>query len=165
MANDVLKIRPPQEVALPRSLSEHFTLEEMTLSQTAAREGIDNKPSPEIVKNLKETCALLEAVRKALGGVPVLISSGYRSAALNKAVGGSKTSAHMEGFAADFTAPAFGTPLQVARAISASGIAYDQLIHEFAVWVHIGLRKGAPRKEDLSIFSGTGYLKGLRGKP
>lgn len=147
------------------NLTEHFTLEEMTLSQAAARAGMDNTPSPTIVKNLKETCALLEAVRKVLGGVPILISSGYRSPALNKAIGGSKTSAHMEGFAADFTAPAFGTPLQVARAISASGLAYDQLIHEFGVWVHIGLRAGALRKEDLSIFSGTGYLKGLRSKP
>ncbi len=165
MTRDALKTQTPQEVTLPRFLSEHFTLEEMILSQTAARRGIDNKPTPEIVKNLKETCALLEAVRIALGGVPILISSGYRSPALNKAVGGSKTSAHMEGFAADFTAPAFGTPLQVARAISAAGIAYDQLIHEFGVWVHIGLRAGALRKEDLSIFSGTGYLPGLRGKP
>jgi len=71
----------------------------------------------------------------------------------------------MDGFTADFTAPAFGTPLQVARAISASGIAYDQLIHEFGVWVHIGLRAGTLRKEDLSIFTGTGYIEGLRSKP
>lgn len=53
MTKDVLKIHPPQEVALPSLLSPHFTLEEMTLSQTAARDGIGNKPSPGIVKNLK----------------------------------------------------------------------------------------------------------------
>jgi len=59
MTKDVLKIHPPQEVALPSLLSPHFTLsphfalEEMTLSQTAARDGIDNKPSPGIVKSLK----------------------------------------------------------------------------------------------------------------
>lgn len=149
-----------------KRLTEHFTLEEMTISQTAARAGIDNTPSAAIVRNLRQTCEMLEAVRTTLGGAPILISSGYRSPALNKAVGGSKNSAHLEGLAADFTAPAFGTPFQIARAIAASSLAYDQLIHEFGVWVHLGLRQGAlPRRENLSIFTGTGYLPGLRNGP
>lgn len=137
----------------------------MILSQTAAREGIDNKPAPDIVKNLRVTCELLEHVRTLLGNVPIVVSSGYRSPALNKAVGGSKNSAHMQGFAVDFTAPAFGTPLQIARAISGSDLVYDQLIHEFGVWVHLGLSAGTPRREDLSIFTAGKFLPGLRSKP
>ena len=135
----------------------------MVLSQTAARKDIDNTPTPEIVANLRLTVATLEEIRTLLG-VPILVSSGYRSPALNKAVGGSKSSAHMQGLAADFTAPGFGTVLQVARKIAASDIAYDQLIYEFGSWVHIGLGTGAFRQQDLSIFTGTGYLPGIIGK-
>jgi len=136
----------------------------MVISQTAARMGIDNTPTPEILKNLRIMAAKLEEIRSLLG-VPVLVSSGYRCPALNKAVGGSKGSAHMLGLAADITAPSFGTVLQTARKIAASGIEYDQLIYEFVSWVHIGLSGGAPRRENLSIFQGTGYLRGLMSKP
>lgn len=149
---------------MPKQLSDHFSLEEMVFSQTAARKGIDNIPTPGIVANLRVLCATLEEVRELLG-VPLLISSGYRSPALNKAVGGAKGSAHMLGLAADFTAPAFGTVLQVAKKIAASGIVYDQVIHEFTSWVHLGLSKDPPRKQNLSIFTGTGYLPGLISKP
>jgi hypothetical protein len=135
----------------------------MTLSQTAARKGIDNTATPEIVANLKRVAATLEEVR-ALLGAPILVSSGYRSPALNKAIGGSPTSAHMHGLAADFTAPGFGTVLQVARKISASTIAYDQLIYEFGTWVHIGLSSDGLRQQDLSFF-GTSYIPGIVTKP
>ena len=145
---------------MPRKLSEHFTLEEMILSQTAARKDIDNTPTPAIVANLRLTVATLEEIRTLLG-VPILVSSGYRSPALNKAVGGSKISAHMQGLAADFTAPGFGTVLQVARKIAASEIAYDQLIYEFGSWVHIGLSTEPLRQQNLSIFTGTGFLPGI----
>jgi zinc D-Ala-D-Ala carboxypeptidase len=152
---------------MPKNLSEHFTLEEFVVSQTAARKGIDNTPSADIVRNLRRLAAILEDVRSLLGGVFIMISSGYRSPALNAAVGGSKKSAHMIGLAVDFTAPSFGTVIQVARKISGSDISYDQLIHEYGSWVHIGLaNKGVePRKQNLSIFKGTGYLKGIVGKP
>lgn len=152
---------------MPTVLSEHFTLEEMILSQTAAREGIDNTPSPAIVENLRRLAAVLEEVRALLGGTAVLVSSGYRSSALNKAIGGAQKSAHMSGLAADFTAPRFGTVIEVARRIAASSIVYDQLIHEYATWVHIGLSETgvAPRRQNLSIFKGTGYLNGILDKP
>jgi hypothetical protein len=152
---------------MPRSLTEHFTLDELVLSQTAARNGIDNTPPADVVRNLRRLAAALEDVRTLLGDVPILISSGYRSPALNKAVGGAKNSAHMVGLAADFTAPGFGTVMQVARAIATSEMPYDQVIHEFGTWVHMSLAvdDSEPRGERLSIFTGTGYLRGIVGRP
>jgi zinc D-Ala-D-Ala carboxypeptidase len=141
-------------------LSEHFTLEELVFSQTAARKGIDNAPSITIVSNLRILAAKLDEIRGILG-VPLLISSGYRCGALNRAVGGTAASAHIAGLAADFTAPGFGSVLEVARAISASDIAYDQLIYEFGAWVHLGLGPEPLRRQDLSIFRGSDYFAGI----
>lgn len=149
---------------MPTHLSAHFTLDELIASQTAARQGIDNQPSSEIVTNLTRLAQTLEEVRNVLGGNSILISSGYRSPALNVAIGGSRTSVHVRGLAADFTCPKFGSFLETAKAIEASNILYDQLIYEYATWVHIGLAvDGAtPRREELSIFRGTDYLPGIR---
>jgi len=120
-------------------LSPHFSLEELTFSSTAVRLGIDNTPPPEIVANLTQACSLFEQVR-ALLGVPMHTDSGYRCPALNAAVGGVPTSAHTLGWALDFTAPLFGTPLDIVRKIVASQMAtqmkWDQLIQE-GTWVHI----------------------------
>ena len=148
---------------MARHLSRHFTLDELIASQTAARHGIDNTPPPGVVRNLRRLAALLEKIRKLLGGTPILVSSGYRCAALNAAVGGARASAHMAGLAADFTAPDYGSVVQVARRIAESNLRYDQLIHEYGAWVHIGLApgRGKPRRQNLSIFKGTGYLKGI----
>jgi len=150
-----------------RRLSRHFTLEELIVSQAAARRGIDNMPSPEIIRNLRRLAALLEKIRALLGGTPILVSSAYRCPELNTAVGGSKASAHMAGLAADFTAPGYGDVYQVARKISQSKIRYDQLIHEYGAWIHIGLVPGRRklRRQNLSIFKGTGYLDGIITKP
>lgn len=145
-------------------LTTHFSLAEMIASQTAARLGIDNTPPPDIIKNLRRTATMLEEIRQILG-CPIIVSSGYRCQALNKAVKGSKNSAHMVGLAADFTAPGFGNPFQVAKKIAAWGVEYDQLIHEFGTWVHVGLGDGPPRRQALSIFSGTGYLPGILIRP
>src|SRR5687767_12880711 len=105
-----------------RHLSRHFTLEELVASQTATRRGIDNTPAPAVVRNLRKLAVLLERVRVLLDWAPILVSSGYRCPALNVAVGGSKNSAHMAGLAADFTAPEYGTVLQVARRIAQSSL-------------------------------------------
>ncbi len=119
-------------------LTDHFTLEELTASQIAARSHIDNTPPGEAMVNLQKLAAMLEEVR-ALLGHPLIISSGYRSPALNAAVGSATTSHHLLGGAADFTCPAFGSPLAVARKIADSGIPFGQLIHEFGAWVHISI--------------------------
>lgn len=119
------------------NLSPHFTLEEFTESQTAGRKGINNDPPSLLFQSLSKTAEGLEQVRTLLGDRPIRISSGYRSPALNKAVGGSASSQHVLGEAVDFTCPAFGTPRQIVAAIVASKIPFDQVIQEFDGWVHI----------------------------
>jgi len=117
-------------------LSEHFHLDEFTTSQTATRHGIDNTPSEKVVENLRMLAALLEQVRELLGGGAIRISSGYRCLALNRHIGSNDTSAHIRGWAADFTCPSFGTPIEVAKKIAESNLKFDQLIFE-GTWVHI----------------------------
>ncbi len=136
-----------QEVLM---LSEHFSLPELTFTQ---QRGLDNTPTPEVVTALRETAAILEQVRAFLGGKPITVTSGYRSLAVNSAVGGVSNSAHVLGRAADFICPSFGTPLEVCRAIAGSNIAFDQLIHEFGAWVHIAWAPG-PRRQVLTIDAG-----------
>ena len=141
-------------------LSPNFSLNELVYSETAEQNGIDNTPPPEIVQNLKRLAAGLEAVRTLLGG-PLEISSGYRCAALNEAVGGSSASQHVQGLAVDFTCPTFGTPLEIARAIQQSGIQFDQCILEYGRWVHLSF-SDAPRRRMLTIYEAEkGYIAGL----
>lgn len=140
------------------NLTPHFTLDELTASQAAARLGLDNTPPAEMVAALKRTAQLLEEVRTLLGK-PVLVSSGYRSPAVNRAVGGAANSAHMLGCAADFSCPSFGSPLDICREIVRSNIAFDQLIHEFRAWVHIAWAP-TPRNMVLTI-DAAGTRSGL----
>ena len=119
-------------------LSAHFTLEELTRSEVALRKGLDNTPDAETIANLAELALALEKVRDLLGK-PIHINSAYRGPKVNSAVGGSKTSAHMKGYAADFVCPGFGTPQDICHAIMDSTIDYDQLIFEYASWVHFSI--------------------------
>lgn len=137
------------------NLTPHFTLEEFTHSQTAARKGIPNVPptaTPERA-NLQRLAEVMEGVRALLNDRPILISSGYRSIRVNKAVGGSKNSAHMSGLAVDFTCPSYGTPLEVCEALEQHmhDLGIDQLIYEYGTWVHLGLTSGTPRNAMLTI--------------
>lgn len=142
-------------------LSPHFTLDEMTLSQTAARLGLDNTPTPEIIENLKRLCAVLERIRTTLGK-PIIVSSGYRAPAVNRVVGGALNSAHTYGLAADINVPGM-TPKELASAIAATGIALDQIILEYDRWTHVAIASPLkkPRGDLLTIRAGTGYMKGL----
>lgn len=119
-------------------LTPHFSLEELTRSSTAARLGIDNTPSEEVLHNLQETAERMEILRKLLGvySSPIYVDSGYRSPELNKAVGGSKTSAHLTGLAVDFVCPSVGTPKEIVQVLARSGLQFDQLIQE-GTWVHV----------------------------
>lgn len=143
-------------------LTEHFALSEFLVSQTAQRLGIDNTPSPEIVKNLTKTAEMMEKVRTLLGDKVITITSGYRCPKLNTAIGSSMTSAHVQGQAADFICPDFGSVREcVIKIAHDKGIEFDQLIREFDDgghgWVHIAWRNN-PRRQVLIIDSaGTRY--------
>lgn len=113
-------------------LSPHFSLEELTVTEIR---GVNNFPLPSILANLVETAKRMEDVR-ALLAHPILVTSGYRSAEVNRRVGGSPTSAHLQGHAVDFICPRAGTPRDVCQQIEASRIEFDQLISE-GNWVHI----------------------------
>ena len=141
-------------------LAPNFPLALLVRSEIAEQQGIDNSPPPEVIENLKVLAAGLEQVQ-ALLGHPLEISSGYRCPALNAAVGGSTASQHVQGLAADFVCPDFGPPLDVARAIGVSAIAFDQCILEFGNWVHLSF-SAQPRVRLLTIYdSNEGYLAGL----
>ena len=114
-------------------LTAHFALEELACTQ---HREFANTPPPAVAETLRSTAARMETVRRVLGDRVISISSGYRCRALNRAVGGSRTSAHLTGHAVDFNCYGFGDPLAVCRAIAEADIAFDQLIEE-GRWVHI----------------------------
>ena len=119
-------------------LTPNFSLEELTVSDTARRKRISNAPTPAHLRNLRRTAALLEEIR-ALFGVPLQVTSGYRNPQVNALVGGVPTSAHALGLAADFHVKGLDD-LSAAKRIRDSGIVFDQLIHEAGRCVHVGLQ-------------------------
>ena len=137
-------------------LSPNFSLEELTFSQVASRRGMDNTPSDKVKDNLERLAFFLEQVRKVFNK-PFLINSGYRSREVNESVGGSKTSQHCEGCAADFNVKGM-SPNAVVRAIVDANIPYDQVILEFDSWVHISVPtvKGSPPRKQALIIDNNG---------
>lgn len=149
-------------------LTEHFTLEEMIVSPTAKRLGLPNTPTQEHIENMRYCCEkILEPVR-AHFGKPVQINSSYRAPAVNKAVGGSKTSQHVNGQAIDFEIP--GIDNKTVADWVADNLEFDQVILEFYTagdknsgWVHASIKKeGGNRKQRLiakkSKAGGTQYV-------
>ncbi|MEJ2794376.1 D-Ala-D-Ala carboxypeptidase family metallohydrolase [Iodobacter sp. LRB] len=148
-------------------LSPHFSLREFTASATADRLRIDNSLPDALRDNATHTCEQLEKVRRLLDNHPVVITSGWRAPALNKAVGGSASSDHATARAVDIHCPKFGTARTIARVLAASDIEFDQLILESptlpGAWVHIGFRKGANRRQVLTKFAGDKtYYAGIK---
>lgn len=132
-------------------LSPHFTLEEMTFSETAIRKGLDNTPTDDVLFNLNRLAFFLEEVRSMLDK-PVLINSAYRSPEVNASVGGKPTSQHCLGLAADIRVPGM-TPDEVVKSIKGSGLHYDQVIREYDRWTHVSIpaKNKEPRKQALII--------------
>lgn len=142
----------------------NFTIGELAHSSTAQNLGIDNNPPANIRAHLTETITLLESIRNEwgkfcednnLGSPAIVVSSGYRSPELNKAVGGVKNSAHVVGYAADIV-PANGKQdvfeRFMAYVFARKGYAYDQIIIEknkYTRWVHVGYKKpdGSQRRQ------------------
>lgn len=117
-------------------LTPHFSLAEMMFSDTAQRLGIPNYPDDKALENLLKTAILMEDIRELLG-VPIAVTSGYRSGYLNRLIGGSETSDHCKGLACDFK-PVGRNLYDCAKAIEGSKLKYDQLIYEYG-WIHIGI--------------------------
>lgn len=137
------------------NLSPNFTLEEATYSETAIRLGINNQPSEEQLENMKAAAACLEKLREVAG--PLRVNSWLRLPDVNVAVGGSRVSAHMDGWAIDCSSAKY-TPYQLCQLVKQSGIEFDQMIHEYGRWMHISF---APtlRKQELTIFKPEGKYK------
>lgn len=148
----------------------HFSREELLFSAAAVRLGIANNPENErIEENLLKTANFLEYLRsliaEKLGSErQIKVLSCYRSPKLNKAVGGSKTSAHMNALAADIIVPGMSVT-ELAKFIATNVPHFDQLIVEFGQWVHIGIAtNNACRNEILTakkIDGQTKYLEGI----
>ena len=135
------------------NLTPNFTLDELTASETAARNGWDNTPNDTELANLTRLADFLEQVKVVLGGKPIMVNSAFRSKKVNDAVGSRDTSQHRIGCAADIRVPGM-TPDQVVKAVIASGIGYDQVIREFDRWTHISVPNSvdtSPRKQALII--------------
>lgn len=140
-------------------LSPHFKAKELV--RTGQRK-LDNTPPEEVVDRLRYLCVtFLEPLREKFG--PLYINSGYRSPAVNKAIGGSKTSAHMHGCAADIDPLKDGVTVRdmVLWLRDESGLDFDQIIDESAgpnsSWLHLGMKKPGvttARKEALLFRSG-----------
>ena len=127
-------------------MTPHFTLAELTHTD---HRSLDNTPGAQELANLQRLAEFLETVKTTLGGKPVIISSAFRSKAVNDSVGSRDTSQHRQGLAADFKVPGM-TPDAVVRAIIAAKLPYDQLIREFDAWTHASIAD-KPRRQALII--------------
>lgn len=172
----------PNPDIYPTQITPHFSYRELTRSETARRHGIDNTPSQADLINITYTAHQLEKVRAYLNDkyqkpIAIIVTSCFRSERVNKLVGGSKTSAHRFGLAADcdatgFTSRAFAKEIIEMR--DKGLIAFDQLILEFpergdGAWVHIGFKKDGKgqRNQILTATKRNGktvYLQGLQGE-
>lgn len=127
-------------------MKNYFTIQELVVSDTAKRFGIDNTPTPQIKMRLQELItSLLNPIREAWGG-PVIVTSGYRCPELNKKVNGAATSVHMIGYAADLI-PGNGKRAKfvkfVQNYLKTHNLPFDQCIDEYGRWCHVGLKNNA----------------------
>lgn len=129
----------------------YFTIKELTKSSTAKAKGIDNTPTPEVERNLTALVDnILDGVRE-IYGKPITVNSGYRCPELNKAVGGSATSDHVKGFAADITAGSKEENERIFNIIK-HNFHFSQLIDEknFS-WVHVSYNPNNLKNQTLKL--------------
>jgi uncharacterized protein YcbK (DUF882 family) len=130
-------------------LTKNFKLSEFTESRTARQLGIDNTPGSKEIDSLRNLCVnILEPLRENLSE-PIIINSGYRSEQLNHAVGGSLTSQHMKGEAADIRIN--GDASKILEALYKLGIDFDQaILYRKQNFLHVSLKKsGTNRRQKL----------------
>lgn len=144
-------------------ISKHLSLAEVTRSETAKRNGIDNKPTAEHLENFKLLAEKVFEPIRAHFGVPIHISSGYRSKALNDLIKGSLSSQHCKGEAIDIDMD--GSDSEVTNKMVfdfiVDNLDWDQIIHEFGTdsnpdWVHVSYTKGKNRKQKLKAVRKNG---------
>lgn len=131
-------------------LSEHFSYAELTRTDHRT---LDNTPDDRALINLRRLAVLLESLKNLLGGRAVIITSAFRSKAVNDAVGSKDTSQHRLGCAADLRVPGM-TPDEVVLRVTQSGLPFDQVIREFNSWTHISIPNtlsDTPRRSALII--------------
>ena len=140
----------------------YFSFYEATRSDASERLGVDNHPSTLQLANIRHAAHRLDMVREYVGA-PIIVSSWFRSPAVNRAVGGADSSAHMSGFAIDCRTNNM-TALELCKAavdcLRWRGVGYDQIIHEFGNWMHISFDPRG-RGETLTIFEQQRYARGL----
>lgn len=133
-------------------LTEHFKLSEFTNSSTATARCINNTPNEQQIANLKRICEEILEPLRAFAGQPIIIGSGYRSPALNKAVGGVKNSQHMTGEAADIHLPDNATGRKWFLWMM-DNLKFDQLIMEKSTpsstryWIHVSFSRNRCRQQ------------------
>lgn len=135
-------------------LSTHFKLSEFLRSETASARGIDNTPTLEVVSNLQQLCVNILEPLRAYFNTPIVVSSGYRSPALNKAVGGSATSQHMTGEAADLRIPSEAVGKEWFKWIM-DNCKFHQLIWEKDSpssahhWIHVSFKQDGGNRQQV----------------
>ena len=135
-------------------LTQNFTLNELVYSETATSHNIDNRPSVPVISNLQALCTnVLQPLRDALG-CPIVITSGFRCAELNKRIGGAANSQHLYGQAADLVVPQ--KDLKEVFNYIKTKLPYDQLLYEYNQterWLHVSYRTdGKNRKQAIDNY-------------
>lgn len=146
-------------------ITEHFTWREATMSRLARKAGIDNSPPPELHAAIRRTAEGLEAIR-TLAGVPIIVTSWYRSPATNALARGETTSQHVLGQAADIEALGMSASA-LAQLIDGHRdvVRFDQLILEYPPdgWVHVSFISPHSRPRQMALTRVPGeWLKGIQ---
>ena len=143
-------------------LSKNFQLNEFTKSVSAIRNGIDNSPNAEHIRNIQLLVKyVLQPLREGLNK-PIRITSGYRSESLNKLIKGSKRSQHCKGQAADlqFKVDGVMNNKMIWDKVIELGLPFDQMINEFNYsWIHISYNHEYNRKSLLEAYKESGKTK------
>lgn len=143
-------------------MTPHFSLDEFTASDTAARLNIDNRLPDELRENALKTLQMMERIRFHIDA-PITITSGYRCEALNRAIGSKPTSDHTLAFAVDFKAPRAGTPFEIAKDLAGviDVLGIGQLILEFGSWCHVSLARPEKTINRIITIDKTGVKAGI----
>jgi hypothetical protein len=138
-------------------LSENLDLSEVTRSESAKRHGINNQPTPEHIENFKLLAEKIFQPIRDHFGVPIRISSGYRSKELNAKIGGSASSQHCKGQAIDIDQDGTSITNRQVFDFIKDNLPFDQLIYEFGDdnnpnWIHVSYSRNQQRGQVLKAF-------------